>query len=441
MTLALLRRSALLTALVIGAIAPSATAEGELDAYIRRAEPKATWKLEKSERVGGVEHSRLSMVSQTWQGIDFKHELHVTRPLEGGVPDMALVLVTGGSGRRSRAYGETLVAASGLTVAILDSIPNQPLFGKLREDGLIAHTFVKYMETDDVTWPLLFPMTKSVIKAMDVLQAHSAKAWPKKLERFVITGASKRGWTTWLAGASDDRVKGIIPIVFDNLNFEVQMKHQIDTWGKYSNKIGDYTERGLQQLITTPKGKKLAAMVDPYAYRERLAKMPKLIVNGTNDKYWTIDALTKYWDGMGSNKAVMYAPNSGHSMPDIGRVLGCASAFLKRLAVGRRLPQVRWDWTQKSGRAGVAARVDERPRAARAWIATSKTGDFRDSEWIATKLELDADGGARHLVTPSGETQHALFIEYDFGDGGDRFQLSTGVRIIKAKARVKAKLY
>ena len=42
-----------------------------------------------------------------------------------------------------------------------------------------------------------------------------------------MIGASKRGWTTWLVGAVDPvRVKGIVPIVLDAINFVAVEHHE-----------------------------------------------------------------------------------------------------------------------------------------------------------------------------------------------------------------------
>ena len=37
-------------------------------------------------------------------------------------------------------------------------VPFQPMFDGLKEDDLIAHTFVEFARPGDASWPLLLPM-------------------------------------------------------------------------------------------------------------------------------------------------------------------------------------------------------------------------------------------------------------------------------------------
>jgi len=412
--------------LLAGLVLP---APADLFSYVKRPEAVYRWELtDQKPNVMGTVYD-LHLVSQVWQGITWEHRLQIVRPNNLDYPDTAILLITGGGGSDQETQVALLLAnAAKMPMAILYHIPNQPLFDGKREDALIAYTFAKYLQTGDDTWPLLFPMTKSAVKAMDALQEFSQQAWDKPLKHFVVTGASKRGWTTWLTGAVDSRAKAIMPMVIDNLNLAAQMPHQIETWGKYSEMIDDYTRRGLQELLTTEAGQQLGAAIDPYTYRDRIT-MPKLLINGTNDRYWTLDALNLYWDDLVGEKFVLYVPNSGHGLEDRGRVLATAGAFANLVAGDKALPKLNWKHDDADGKARLSITSDPIPSGARLWVAQSATKDFRDAKWHSTPM-AGTDGRFIGEVNKPSQGYLALFGEPIYQLDGRTFTLSTQIRII-----------
>ena len=340
----------------------------ELHDFVRREDPDFRW--DKPQREGRV--TRIRMTSQTWQGSPWLHDIVIVEPEKRAAKGTAILYITGSDPNPlDLDEAHRLADLAGLPVAHLFQIPNQPLYD-LTEDDLIAETFVRYLDTGDPSWPLLFPMTVSALRAMDAICAVE-----KSIERFVVTGSSKRGWTAWLVAASQDpRVAGLAPMVFDNLNFLVQLQHQVKNWEAPSDMISPYTSRGLHERINTPEGQRLAALVDPYTYRDEIA-IPKMIITGTNDAYWSADSLSLYWDGLRSPKWISTVPNAGHGLGDMSQALN-AIAALARHCIGKlSIPSASWSF----GKDSIEVTCEQPFPDLRLWVAESETLDFRQSEW------------------------------------------------------------
>jgi PhoPQ-activated pathogenicity-related protein len=412
---------------------------GDLQEFVRRPESQYEWKLRDKidNDQSGERIYDLQFVSQVWQENKWQHQLQVYQP-PGVTPSSTMFLwVTGGSARPEYvSMGMELARKSRAPVAFLYHIPNQPLLeGNLREDDLIAETFVRYLNTKDENWPLLFPMVKSVVKAMDVLQAFGKKEWNKTIDQFTVAGASKRGWTTWLTAAVDKRVGAIAPVVIDTLNMREQMSRQLQAFGAYSSQLLPYSRRGLLPIPETPAGQRLLSMVDPWAYRDRLT-MPKLIINGTNDFYWATDALNLYWNGIPADKWVLYVPNAGHNLrrqdrpqPDqLNDLINGLAAFSRHQISGTPMPNLSWKHETVNGKPRLTINATPAPRDARLWIAHESTTDFRAAKWSEQKMSL-SDGKIVGEVTLPDKGHLAFFGELDYEIDGLRYHLSTQVRM------------
>jgi PhoPQ-activated pathogenicity-related protein len=411
----------------------------DLESYIRKPEPNFAWKQngKTSREPAGDQIYDLHFVSQTWQGKNWQHQLQVYRPQSVAPAAMMFLWVTGGSATPGQiAFGMELARKSKAPVAFLYHIPNQPLLEEqLVEDDLIAETFVRYLKTKDENWPLLFPMVKSVVKAMDVLQAFGKREWGESMSKFIVAGASKRGWTTWLAAAVDQRIGAIAPVVIDTLNMRAQMPRQLKAFGAYSARLEPYTSRGLLPIPESPEGQRLLSMVDPWAYRDRLT-LPKLIVNGTNDFYWAADALNLYWNELPANKWVIYVPNAGHDLRrqdrgnpnQMNHLVDGLAAFSRHQISGRPMPEVSWKHEDRNGKLRLSIAASPKPLGARLWVAQTASKDFRAATWTEQTANV-SDGMVVGEVTPPDKGHIALFGEIDYEIEGLKYQLSTQVRV------------
>ena len=252
-----------------------------LDDYVAKADDSYTYSVVKTDEGPGFTAYILDMTSQTWRSADevdrplWKHWLTIIKP-SNATSDKALLWINGGSNNRSAPNSADkmmigMAMSAGAVVADLKMVPNQPLVfpdGLLANNlaGIIAYSFNKCLATGDNSWPLLLPMVKSAVRAMDTIQSHlkSLDSGALDIKQFVVSGGSKRGWTTWLTAAVDKRVVAIAPAVIDVLNMDEQMRHHFATYGFYSDAIADYSEMKVFERLNTPEGQALAKIVDPY---------------------------------------------------------------------------------------------------------------------------------------------------------------------------------
>lgn len=418
-----------LVLLLVAGTAGTAQLPADLFDYVNAAQGTAVWEVVGTHTVGTGRITEIRLRSQVWRGIPWDHALFVCEPATVLVQDAMILYLTGGEGRADALLGLTMASFAGLRVAVLGGVPNQPLFG-LREDALIAHTFERYLVEGDPDWALLLPMTQSAHAAMEALQALAPDLWETELRGFVVTGASKRGWTTYLTAATaPERVLEMVPIVFDFLDIPAQLRQQDESLGGPSRMIHDYSSRGLTAEFTaTPEGARLAWIVDPYSYRYAYT-MPKLVVVGSNDPYWTVGATNLYWPGIPEPKLLLVVPNAGHGVLDLGRVMGSLASFARRVARGDDLPTVDSSLRLTSDGATLTVRADPAPAEARLWVAESTAPDFRQARWVEQDLPKVESGWKVH-ASPAAMGYRAFFAELVFESDGLKLYVSSPARVL-----------
>ncbi len=438
-------RFAVLVAFLMTALAVATP----LDDYVARLDPSYTYNLVRTiDHPLGKIHI-LDMKSQTWRS-----EKEVDRPLwqhwvtiivpNGATADTALLWINGGGNRATPPSGPdgmlTQIALQSKTVVVdLKTVPNQPLVfsddpGNQRsEDAIIAYTFDKFVKTGDATWPLLLPMVKSAVRAMDTVQDCVPKVTDGKLKisQFVVSGGSKRGWTTWLTAAVDKRVRAIAPAVIDVLNMDEQMRHHFAAYGFYSTAIGDYQDLDIFSRLDTPEGQKLITFVDPYEYRDRYT-MPKFLLNSSGDQFFLPDSAQFYFEDLPGPKHLLYNANTDHGLggSEADKAL---LAWYTAILAGRDLPQFSW----KIGDQGnIVVTTQTRPTQVRLWTATNpKARDFRletiGKAWTCAPVPAGEGNTYRARVAAPEKGWTAYFVELTFDSGTPLpFHFSTEVRVV-----------
>jgi PhoPQ-activated pathogenicity-related protein len=418
-----------------------------LDKYVAAPDPTYKWELKNTiESPQGTLYV-IDLTSQTWlteKEVNrpvWHHWLLIFKPTKVST-NKALMFIGGGAngGEAPKSLEQRIAVIATATqsvVAELKQVPNQPLIfhndGKPRvEDDLIGYTWDQYIKTGDEKWPARLPMTKSVVRAMDTVEAFMASeaAGKLKVNEFVVSGGSKRGWTTWTTAAVDKRVIAIAPLVIDVLNLDPSMRNHFASYGFWAPAIEEYVEHRIMQRREFKRYGELMQLEDPFAYRSRFT-MPKCIINATGDQFFCPDSSQFYFDELPGEKNLCYVPNTEHSLKESNAVETLV-AFHHSIVNGKERPKFDWKFEKNK----LTINCQTKPTKVLLWQAVNpQARDFRvetiGRAYQSTELSHNAGGIYEvDLIAPEKGWQ-ASFVQCEFDVGAPvPMRLSTSVKIL-----------
>lgn len=405
----------------------------------------------------------LQMTSQAWRQPDevnttvWTHWVTVIVPeaewLLGSVKDTALVLINAGDMGEPAPlidpaypdYSDYRSLAEGTRTIIVElrSVPNQPLVfadedpNARSEDEIIAYSWDKFLQGGDDFWPVQLPMVKSTVRCMDAVQSFVSTTTGKTINHFVLTGGSKRGWTAWLTAAVDNRVTAVAPIVSDLLNMRRSFAHQWACYGFWADALSPYEDMGIFDWFDTARADELMAIVDPYAYRDRLT-IPKFVVTAAGDDFFVHDSIQFYLDDLIGETYVRTVPNTNHYLDGaydevIANMVPYYDAFLN----GQPRPQFSWTLNDDGS---MTVQTADTPLAVYLWQADNLTArDFRQvtigTSWTSSVLTEQSPGVylADPGMSPTGWRSYFVELVYDYQSsllGDYDYHFTTEMRVI-----------
>eukprot|EP00005_Dracoamoeba_jomungandri_P002721 CAMPEP_0174260104 /NCGR_PEP_ID=MMETSP0439-20130205/8841_1 /TAXON_ID=0 /ORGANISM="Stereomyxa ramosa, Strain Chinc5" /LENGTH=558 /DNA_ID=CAMNT_0015344265 /DNA_START=89 /DNA_END=1762 /DNA_ORIENTATION=+ len=320
--------------------------DNRLKDYVYAPDSAYAWNVSQSILTGpGYKVYNVYLTSQHWLTPDdstqpiWRHWLQVCVPdniNQESSPAYGLLYIDGGSNKTFDQPPDSVTTQIAIfcmletlsnnpsIVATLLQIPDEPMVfykdperKRRSEDGIIAYTWAHYLNySTQVDWLLRFPMTKASVQALDAIQEFSKSMSLPVPDKFVVAGASKRGWTTWMVGCMEDpRVVGIAPLVAPVANITPQFNEQYESYGEFSFAINDYIEqRVLPGWLNTPEVADLLAIIDPLNYTDAMKKIPKYVIAASQDEFFMTDAAQYYWDQLPGEKNLWVVPNADHSL-------------------------------------------------------------------------------------------------------------------------------
>jgi len=232
-----------------------------------------------------------------------------------------------------------------------------------------------------------------MVKAMDAGEAILQQKYGFTVSQWVLSGASKRGWTTWLTGAVDPRratrIKAIVPVVLDGINFRAFLQKMFASYNGWSWVMQPYIEAGLPQHMGEPIFDQWAREIDPFQYRTRLT-MPKFAVDAGDGEFQLTDSSNDWNHAMPGEMKTLLVYDADHPLiPNMGMALQGMAGFVQAVMYNRARPDYAWTIDPVTGRVTVTTSEPPKQVTLRFVTVPGPRRDFRN-----TMLQSSLPAGA-----------------------------------------------
>ena len=425
---------------------------GVLEAYVRAEDPAFHYEVMHQSKEEGYTFVVLKMVSQKWLSAEEVNEPTWWHWVSVVVPDTinketGMMFIGGGSSDDDMPQegGALLIQPALLTQSVtasIHNIPFQPLTFSdddredLDEDEIIAYGWKKFLEggarDEDAAWLARLPMTKAVVRGMDAVSDLVSKEFGYELNKYVVAGASKRGWTTWTTAAVDNRVVAIAPLVIDLLNIVPSFEHHWRNYGFWAPAVNDYVEQGIMDWMGSAEFDRMLEMTEPYSFVSRYT-MPKYLINASGDQFFLPDSWQFYWSDLKEEKHLRYVPNTGHSLEN-SDVMASYITFYASVVNGWERPEYTWNVSDSS--ISVTVDPENPPRRIALWQGSVPGArDFRidvaGDVWVDKEIPVNSDGRYDVQITAPAEGYTGYFVELTYEiEEGMELKVTSGTKIL-----------
>jgi PhoPQ-activated pathogenicity-related protein len=154
-----------------------------------------------------------------------------------------------------------------------------------------------------------------------------------------------------------------------------------------------------------------------------------MIIMGTNDPYWTVDAIKHYISDIPGHNLLHYVPNAGHGLGDKIQAFGALSAFFTLMLNKADYPVCEWNLAEKGKNIDLQVKASsDQLIGAALWSSVSDSRDFRKATWTKSDIQINAKNkyavNARIKYPKTGF--QAFYVDLIYEDPhGEKYSVST----------------